>query len=89
VRCDKACTATATGSLSVPNLAKRYKLGKATKRVRAGGKVKLRLKVSKKARRAAKKALKRRRKVTARIKVTVKGATGTSRSKRRTVKLKR
>jgi hypothetical protein len=89
VGCDEACTATATGSLNVPNLAKIYRLGKATRRVPAGGKVRLKLKVPKKTRRLAKRALNRGRKVTARIKVTVKGATGISSSKSRTVKLRR
>ena len=88
VACDEACTATVTGSLVVPNAAKLYRLRKATKRVPAGGKRKLRLKVPRKVRRAARNALRQGSKVRARIKVTVRGATGISSSTRRTVKLK-
>jgi hypothetical protein len=98
VGCDVACTATATGrlsvlglakrSLSLPSLAKRYRLGRAIKQVPAGGKVKLRLKVPRKARGVAKRALRRGRKVRAKIKITVKDAAGNSSSESRTVRLR-
>jgi hypothetical protein len=57
--------------------------------VPAGGKVKLRLKVPRKARGQAKRALRRGRKVRAKIKITVKDAAGNSSSKSRTVRLRR
>jgi hypothetical protein len=89
VSCNEACTAVGTGTLSVPNVAKVYKLKKVTKYVAAGGKVTLKLKLSKKIRKAAKRALKRHKKVKAKLRVTVKDASGnTAPSKKRTINLK-
>jgi hypothetical protein len=88
VSCSGVCTAIATGTLSVPKLAKVYRLKRARRSIRAGGKVRLKLKLSKKARRAAKQALKRGKRVRAKLKVTVEGAAGNKTSKRRTIRLK-
>lgn len=66
----------------------KYKLGKVTKQVPAGGKVKLKLKVPKAGHGPAKKALERGKKVTAKITVKVTDAAGGSSSEKRTVKLK-
>jgi hypothetical protein len=65
------------------------KLKRAAKSIRKGGRATLRLKLSKKARRAIGRALRKRRKVRARIKVTLTDAAGNSRVLRRTVRLKR
>jgi hypothetical protein len=84
------CTATATGGVSAPVVAaaRRFKLRKASLPIAKGTKAKLRLKLSKKARRAAKRALLKRKKVTAKIKVTVRDSTGNTTTKRRTLRLK-
>ena len=81
-------TATAGGTLSVPNAAKAFKLRKKTKHVSAGVKVKLKLKLSAKARAAARRALRRGGKVKAKIKIRVKDAAGNTTTKTRKVKLK-
>src|SRR6185436_8496326 len=76
VGCSEACTATGTGTVSVPPASKVYRLGRATKSLAAGRPAKLKLKLSKKAQRAAKRALKRHKRVRARVTVTVTDAAG-------------
>jgi hypothetical protein len=88
VSCSEACAATATGTLSVPKASKAYRLKKTKKSIAAGGKVKLRLKLSTKARKAATRALKRHNRVKAKLKVTVADGRANKTSKRRTIKLK-
>lgn len=85
----EACKATASGTVSVPGASKTFKLRPTTKPVDAGRKAKLKLRVPKKALRAVRRALRRKRKVTAKIKVRVSDAAGNARTKRRGVKIKR
>jgi hypothetical protein len=85
----EACTATARGTVAVPGAARTYKLKSATKQIPRGGKAKLKLKFSKKALKAVKRALKRRKKIKARITVTVKDAAGNGATKKRSIRLKR
>jgi hypothetical protein len=87
VSCDEACSATATGTLNVPNLSSVYKLRKATATIAAGGTVKLKLALSKKARRNAKRALKRRRKVRANTTVVAVDTAGNQTIKKQSVTL--
>jgi hypothetical protein len=84
------CAATASGGLSAPVVAaaRLFKLRKASLPIAKGSTAKLRLKLSTKARRAAKRALLKRRKVTARIKVTVHDSTGNTTTRRRAIRLK-
>jgi hypothetical protein len=84
------CTATASGSLSAPRVAAAglFKLSKSSLPITEGSKAKLRLKLSKKARRAARRALQKGKRVTAKIKVTVRDAAGNAITRRRTIRLK-
>jgi hypothetical protein len=89
VECDEACSASATGSLSVPGASKVLRLRKVARTLRAGVKTKLKLKLSSKARRAIKRALKKRKRLSAGVVVQVKDVAGNSRSAKRKVKLRR
>jgi uncharacterized membrane protein YgcG len=77
--CTKACRVTLTGSVKVPGVKKAFSLSKVTGDMRAGVRTKLKLKFSKKARSAIKKALARRKRVTVSIAATVNGSTKTQR----------
>ena len=88
VSSNEAGTITATGKLTVPNTSKVYKLKKVTKTITAGGKVKLKLKVGKKARKAAKAALADDLKVKASLTVVAADASGNKTTKKRKVRLK-
>lgn len=85
----EACRAAASGTVSVPGAAKVFKLRSTTRQVGAGRKAKLKLRVPEKALRAIRKALRRKRKVTAKIGLRVSDAAGNARTSRRSVKIKR
>ena len=87
----EACTAAASGSLTVPKVSasKRYKLKKVSKSLKAGEKGKLKLKLSKKVRNKAKRALRKRKKVSAKVTVSATDAAGNVTSKTLKIKLKR
>ena len=85
--CDEACTATATGTLRVPRLARVFRLRRSTRSIAAGGSARLKLGVTRKARRAARRALRRGRRVTAAVKVTAADTAGNRASKRRTIRI--
>ena len=72
----QSCSAAATGSLTVPGAAKRFKLKKVTRALAAGSKATLKLALPKAGRKAAAKALRKHKKVRARISVTVTGGAG-------------
>jgi plastocyanin len=73
---NEAGTLSATGSVSVPGgAAKVYKLERTSKSVAANAPVKLRLKLSKKALKAVKRALLRKKKLFAKVTLTAKDAT--------------
>ena len=84
------CTATASGSLSAPwdATARRFKLRTASLPISKGTKATLSLKLSKKARGAARRALRKGKTITAKISVTVRDAAGNTITKRRTIRLK-
>jgi hypothetical protein len=84
-RSDEACVALASGTLRVG--AKRFKLKKVTKSLVAGRKATLKLRLSKKAQQAAKRALKRHRKVVAQVKVLATDAAGNATMTSRRVRL--
>ncbi len=98
-RCSVACTATASGRLIVTTprgkratsaaVASRrtFKIKKVSKDLQAGKRATLRLRLSKRARKAATKALARHGSVIAKIKVTATSASGVSTTARRKVKL--
>jgi hypothetical protein len=89
VRCSEPCLAVATGKLRIASAAKRYRLKKASKPAAVGRRVTLRLKLPAKARTAARRALKKHRKVTVKLIVVVRDAAGNKASKHRTIRLKR
>ena len=64
---DEIADVTVTGSVGVPGASKVYKIKKVTKRVAAGKRTRIGLKLSKKASKAIKKALKRGRKLKAKL----------------------
>ena len=88
VSCSEACTATARGTLIVPTASKTYRLTKVTRSVPTGGRVTLKLKLSRKVREAATRALKQRKRVRGKLKVVAKDASGNTTSKRRSIGLK-
>ena len=82
--------ATATGTVVVPGASKVFRLRAVRNRAVANGaRSRLRLKVPKKAQKAIKRALRRRKKVTARITVSARDAAGNRASAKRRVKLRR
>jgi plastocyanin len=88
VAVNEASTVSARGTISVPGSAKAYRLRKASRKVAAGAKAQLKLRLSKAAQRAVRRALARRLKLAARLTVTAKDAAGNTRSEKRKVRLK-
>jgi hypothetical protein len=88
---DEACTARATGRVSVPgpSAARRFKLRGATATVLSGGTATLKLKLPRAATAAIKLALGRKAKVTAQLTVSVLDAAGNRTTKRRKIALQR
>lgn len=86
---DEACTATATGSVSMPgsNVARRFKLRAARAKIPSGGKATLELKISRRVRGTIKRALGRSAQVKAELKVSAVDVAGNRTVKRRTVRL--
>lgn len=88
VSCDQACTATANASVPVPGASKTYKFRKASKTLAASASAKLKLKLSKKALAAIRRALRRGKKLKAKVTVTA-VTSGMSSSGKLTVRLRR
>jgi peptidoglycan/xylan/chitin deacetylase (PgdA/CDA1 family) len=82
-------TLSASATVSVPNVSRVFKFKRVTKPAVAGKRVKLRLRISKKGLRAAKRALRRHKRLKAKITITATDAVGNSKSAKRTVKLRR
>jgi hypothetical protein len=87
--CDEACTLIATGTLSVPGASKVYRLRRARRSASAGTRVMLRLKVPRKAVSAARKALRRGRRVQARVTIVALDAAGNRRTATRRIRARR
>jgi hypothetical protein len=81
-------TATAAGTVNVPGASKAFKLKGSTKAVRAGRKTRLRLKLTKKALGRVRRALRKRKRVSARITLTLRDAAGNRRPLKRTLRLR-
>jgi peptidoglycan/xylan/chitin deacetylase (PgdA/CDA1 family) len=79
----------ASGTVTVPNTAKTYRFRTASAKAVPGVIVKLRLKLSKKGLRTAKRALRRHRKLRTRITVTARDTAGNVKTAKRTVSLRR
>jgi len=86
---DEIADVTVTGSVGVPGASKVYRIKKVTKRVAAGKRTRIGLKLSKKARNAIKKALRNGRTLKAKLTITAKDLAGRRTVKRASVKLKR
>jgi CSLREA domain-containing protein len=86
---DETSTVSVAGSVSVPKLAKVYKLRGSKKVVAAGKRGKLTLKLPGRAKAAIKRALARHKKLKAKVTVTAKDAAGNRTVTRRTIRLKR
>jgi hypothetical protein len=82
-------TLTVGATVSVPNASKVYKLKSVSVAATAGKAVTLVLKLPKKALRAARKAIKRHRKATARLTITATNAGGVKKTEKRSITLKR
>jgi hypothetical protein len=87
LKSNEAGTATGTGTLNVPNASKVYRLEKASTDLIAGDVAKLKLKLSRAGRKAARTALENGTKVKAHLKIVTKDAAGNKTTKERTVKL--
>jgi hypothetical protein len=77
------------GTVSVPNASKVFKLKTVSVKTLPGATMKIRVKLSSKALKAAKKALGRHRKVRANLSITARDAAGNTKTEKRSVKLKR
>jgi hypothetical protein len=89
LRLDEIADVTVTGTVGVPGASKVYRIKKVTKRVAAGKRTRIGLKLSKKARKAIKKALNRGQKLKAKLKVTAEDLAGQRTVRRPSIKLKR
>ena len=85
----EACKATGKGRVSVRRSAKVFKLTPVTKQISKGGKATLKLKLKRNALRAITRALKKGKRVGAKVTVTAKDAAGNITTKRRTIRLRR
>jgi hypothetical protein len=89
VFCPKeACTATPSGTVNLSGASKVYRLKGASTNVSKGGKALLKLKVPRKAQRAIKRALRRKKKVRAGVTVTARDAEGNNTVRKLTIRLK-
>jgi hypothetical protein len=83
------CIADASGRLSVPGASKVFRLKAVRgKRVARGTRARIRLRIPKKARGAAKRALRKGKRVRATVKVVVRDASGNARTLKRTIRLR-
>ncbi len=89
VTSDENGTATASGRLSVPGASRTFKLRPASATLTAGKRARLKLRVTKKARGAARRSLRRGRRVRARVTITVRDGAGNIATAKRTVKVRR
>ena len=91
----EACVASAAGTINVPgakrrsSAAKRHKLRSAKRSLAKGKKTRLKLRLRKSTVRAVRRALRARKKVRARVKVTVTDAAGNKKSKTLRIRAKR
>ena len=88
VTLDESGTVSATGTVRVPNSSKVYRFKKARKSASSGKKVKLRLKLSKRAKGAVKRSLRSGRKLKAKVKVTAADKAKNKTTKGRSIRLK-
>ena len=85
----EACTAAAKGTVAVPGAAKVYKLRPATKKLATGAKAKLKLKLAGRTFQAVKRAVRKRKRIKAKVTVTATDLGGRTTTRKRTIKLKK
>jgi hypothetical protein len=81
-------TITVGGTVSVPNAAKVYRLKPVSAKVAAGKTVTIRVKLSKQVLKAARRAIKRGKKVSAKLTILAKDAAGNRKAEKRSVRLR-
>jgi hypothetical protein len=86
--CSQACTLTINGTVSVPGASKVYKLTRLSKVLRAGVRTKITLRFPAKVRTAVRKAISKRKIVTASLKITTRNSAGISRTSNRRIRIK-
>jgi len=84
----EACVASARGCLSLSGAARIYRFRSSARQIPSGGRVKLKLRLGPRVRRAIKRALARRGHLRARISVAAKDAAGNTTTARRAVTLR-
>ncbi len=89
VRVDERATVTAKARITVSGASRVVRLRKATRRLDAGVRAKLKLRLSRKTRAAVSSALARRSRLRAKVTVTAKDAAGNARSRKRSVAVKK
>jgi hypothetical protein len=89
VGCDEPCTIAASGRLSVPGPARVFKLRPRTRTLAAGSRVRMKLRLTRRARPALRRALRRGRRVRARVSVRASDPLGNARSVTKTVRARR
>jgi plastocyanin len=89
VAVDETSTVSAKGTVSVPGSSKVFRLRNASRKLAAGARATLKLKLPKQGVRALRRALARGARLNARLTVTARDAAGNSRAAKRTVRLKR
>jgi hypothetical protein len=85
----EACDATAKGTVRVASAGRRFKLKQASAQDICCGKTQLKLGLSRKARRAIKRALRQSERIKAKVTVTARDSAGNAAVKRRTIRLTR
>ena len=88
VRVNEAGKVTAGGTVSVPGASKVYRFKSVTRTVKAHAQTKIKLTLARKALKAAKRAMKRKKKLKARITVTAKDAAANASKSALSIKLK-
>ena len=89
VTLNESASVVATATVNVPGASKVHKFKRVSKSVAANKRTKFNLKLSKKSLRTAKRALKRRKKLTAKVRVVATDGGGNKSSKRSSIRLKR
>jgi hypothetical protein len=85
----ETCTATAGGTVSVPQAARLYRLRSATKRIAKGATARLRLRFSKQGLRAVRRAVRKRKSLKIKVRVVATDAAGNSAVRKRAIRLRR
>ena len=89
VTADEDSTATASARITLPGASKVLELRKVTRKLQAGERSKLKLRLSRKARASVASALRHRSRLKAKVTVSVRDTAGNSRSSSRSLKVKR